>query len=120
MLLQVRQGGVGVGTDLSMLIKIVARELRSAICSGKVGNKGQKMCVKPMNTCTATSHRKTPAVFNPVNISQSGTYLLISVTGSGHDVWSSQSATFEMTGKKWHSSWKDDVRPKGVWMEILR
>ena len=53
-------GGRLFGIDSSMLIKIVSRDLGATVCGGKVGNKGQKMCVKPMNLCTATSHRKTP------------------------------------------------------------
>ena len=95
-------------------------ELGQSICGGKVGSKGEKMCVLPMTSCTHKSHRKTSADFIPRNISQSGTYLMISVSKTGQEVWLSQSATFEMGGKKWNTDWQNDVRPKQVWAEILR
>ena len=88
------------------------------MCGGKVGALGEKISVKPSGECCVASH-KALAVFNPFNISQSGSYVLISVTGQGDVVWLSQSATLETAGKKRLVAWKDDVHPREVWMELL-
>ena len=101
------------------MVKVVVADLSGTMCHEMVGASGEKMCIKSSGKCNTISH-KVLAAFKPVNISQSGSYVLISVTGHGDGVWLSQLATFEAAGQKWLGAWKDDVCPREVWMELLR